>query len=70
MNPKLAFSQYTAPNHTRYLPSYEDANVSYSLRLPSYRSSYIRRFHPYARYGRIEELSSVWLLLIASTHVS
>jgi hypothetical protein len=72
MNPKLAFSQNnsTTPNHTRYPPSYEAANVSYSLRLPTYRSSYIRRFHPYARYAPIEELSAVWLLLIASAHVS
>ncbi|KIL71399.1 hypothetical protein M378DRAFT_154955 [Amanita muscaria Koide BX008] len=35
---------------TSYLPTYEDAIVSYSLRLPTYRSSYIRRYHPYARY--------------------
>ncbi|KAF8623336.1 hypothetical protein AX15_006412 [Amanita polypyramis BW_CC] len=37
-------------NVTRHLPTYEEANISYSLRLPAYRSSYIRRFHPYARY--------------------
>ena len=34
----------------RYLPSYQEANLPYSLRLPAYRSSYVRRFHPYARY--------------------
>ncbi|KAM6498781.1 hypothetical protein JOM56_006729 [Amanita muscaria] len=38
-------------NSTRCLPVYEDAVVSYSLRLPTYRSSYIRRYHPYARYA-------------------
>ena len=40
----------TDDNVTRHLPSYEEANIQYSLRLPAYRSSYIRRFHPYARY--------------------
>lgn len=35
---------------TRYLPTYQDAVMPYSLRLPAYRSSYIRRYHPYARY--------------------
>ncbi|KAM6500236.1 hypothetical protein JOM56_003250 [Amanita muscaria] len=34
----------------RYLPAYDETIVPYSLRLPTYRSSYIRRFHPYARY--------------------
>lgn len=34
----------------RHLPTYEEVNIPYSLRLPTYRSSYIRRFHPYARY--------------------
>ncbi|KAF8736690.1 hypothetical protein AX14_014170 [Amanita brunnescens Koide BX004] len=37
-------------NQPRYLPTYEESNAPYSLRLPSYRSSYIRRFHPYARF--------------------
>ena len=36
-------------SHARYLPSYEETNAPYSLRLPAYRSSYIHRFHPYAR---------------------
>ncbi|SRR6266576_2423387 len=36
--------------NTRYLLTYEESIVPYSLRLPTYRSSYIRRFHPYARY--------------------
>ena len=35
---------------TRYLLTYEESNIPYSLRLPTYRSSYVRRFHPYARY--------------------
>ncbi len=39
----------TNSSHTRYLPTYEETNVPYSLRLPAYRSSYIHRFHPYAR---------------------
>jgi len=39
-----------ATNLTRYLPTYEEANLPYSYRLPTYRSSYIRRYHPYARY--------------------
>ncbi|KAF8721593.1 hypothetical protein AX14_010273 [Amanita brunnescens Koide BX004] len=34
----------------RHLPAYEEINMPYSFRLPTYRSSYIRRFHPYARY--------------------
>ncbi|KAK2466671.1 hypothetical protein APHAL10511_000929 [Amanita phalloides] len=37
-------------NVERYLPTYEEANIPYSLRLPTYRSSYARRFHPYARF--------------------
>ncbi|KAK2464746.1 hypothetical protein APHAL10511_003164 [Amanita phalloides] len=36
---------------TRHLPTYEEADIPYSLRLPAYRSSYIRRYHPYARYS-------------------
>jgi hypothetical protein len=36
--------------NTRYLLTYEESVIPYSLRLPTYRSSYIRRFHPYARY--------------------
>ncbi|KAF8346838.1 hypothetical protein F5887DRAFT_1072933 [Amanita rubescens] len=39
----------TNSSHTRYLPTYEETNAPYSLRLPAYRSSYIHRFHPYAR---------------------
>jgi len=39
----------TNSSHIRYLPTYEETNASYSLRLPAYRSSYIHRFHPYAR---------------------
>ncbi|KAF8350429.1 hypothetical protein F5887DRAFT_300340 [Amanita rubescens] len=35
---------------TRYLLTYAESNIPYSLRLPTYRSSYVRRFHPYARY--------------------
>lgn len=38
-------------NQPRYLPTYEESNIAYSLRLPSYRSSHVRRFHPYARYA-------------------
>ena len=38
-------------NQTRYLPTYEESNAPYSLRLPSYRSAYIHRFHPYPRYA-------------------
>ncbi|KAF8672773.1 hypothetical protein AX14_005521 [Amanita brunnescens Koide BX004] len=38
-------------NRARYLPTYEECNAPYSLRLPSYRSSHVRRFHPYARYA-------------------
>ena len=38
-------------NQPRYLPTYEESNIPYSLRLPSYRSSHVRRFHPYARYA-------------------
>jgi len=37
-------------NVARHLPAYEETNIPYSFRLPTYRSSYIRRFHPYARY--------------------
>ncbi|KAF8623341.1 hypothetical protein AX15_006416 [Amanita polypyramis BW_CC] len=37
-------------NIIHYLPTYEETIIPYSLRLPTYRSSYIRRFHPYARY--------------------
>ena len=36
----------------------------YSLRLPSYRSSHARRYHPYPavrRYARHNELYMVWL---------
>jgi hypothetical protein len=41
-----------ATNIIRYLPTYEEANnLPYSYRLPTYRSSYIRRYHPYARYA-------------------
>lgn len=36
--------------NTRYLLTYEESIVPYSLRLPTYRSSYIRRFHPYPRF--------------------
>ncbi len=36
-------------SHTRYLPTYEETNAPYSLCLPAYRSSYIHRYHPYAR---------------------
>jgi hypothetical protein len=36
--------------NTRYLLTYEEFIVPYSLRLPTYRSSYIRRYHPYPRY--------------------
>lgn len=38
-------------NQARYLPTYEESNAPYSLRLPSYRSAYIHRFHPYPRYA-------------------
>ncbi|KIL71405.1 hypothetical protein M378DRAFT_6152 [Amanita muscaria Koide BX008] len=41
----------TSPVPARYLPTYKEANVSYSLRLPAYRSTLIRRYHPYARYS-------------------
>ena len=40
-----------ATNIVRYLPTYEETNLPYSYRLPTYRSSYIRRYHPYARYA-------------------
>ncbi|KAF8640778.1 hypothetical protein AX17_000427 [Amanita inopinata Kibby_2008] len=41
----------------RYLPPYRDTVIPYTLRLPTYRSSYARRYHPYARYFtvRVEE---------------
>ncbi|KAM6500246.1 hypothetical protein JOM56_003260 [Amanita muscaria] len=38
------------PTVTHYLPVYEEVNLSYSYRLPTYRSSYMRRYHPYPRY--------------------
>lgn len=38
------------PTVTHYLPIYEEVNLSYSYRLPTYRSSYMRRYHPYPRY--------------------
>ncbi|PFH52647.1 hypothetical protein AMATHDRAFT_2043 [Amanita thiersii Skay4041] len=31
------------------LPSYEETLVQYSLRLPTYRSGYVHRYHPYTR---------------------
>lgn len=51
--------------NTRYLLTYEEAIVPYSLRLPTYRSSYIRRFHPYARFitPSIDDDEMVWVLL-------
>lgn len=53
-------------NQPRYLPTYEESNAPYSLRLPSYRSSYIRRFHPYARFTTllIEERYMVSMLAV------
>lgn len=45
----------TQCNNSRYLPTYNVANTQYTLRLPTYRSSYIRRFHPYARIPRFVE---------------
>ncbi|KAK2466669.1 hypothetical protein APHAL10511_000927 [Amanita phalloides] len=53
MNPKsTAFAQdHSSSDPTRHLPTYEEATIQYSFRLPAYRSSYIRRFHPYARYA-------------------
>ena len=51
--------------NTRYLLTYEESIIPYSLRLPTYRSSYIRRFHPYARYitPSIEDDEMVRVLL-------
>lgn len=36
-----------------FLPSFDAAVAqnNYSLRLPAYRSSYARRYHPYPRYS-------------------
>ncbi|KAK2466663.1 hypothetical protein APHAL10511_000921 [Amanita phalloides] len=45
----IAYHADATDNSIRYLPTYEDATTQYSLRLPTYRSSYIRRFHPYPR---------------------
>ncbi|KAK2459835.1 hypothetical protein APHAL10511_008156 [Amanita phalloides] len=44
-------AQNTNLSTTRHLPTYEEADIPYSLRLPTYRSSYIRRYHPYPRYS-------------------
>lgn len=39
-----------------FIPTFESvlARNGYTLRLPTYRSSYGRRFHPYPRYSRIQ----------------
>ena len=51
MDSSLYFHLENATNCIpRHLPTYEAVNIPYSLRLPTYRSSYIRRFHPYARF--------------------
>ncbi|KAK2465566.1 hypothetical protein APHAL10511_002458 [Amanita phalloides] len=52
-SPFFTFSAHKNANFStiRHLPTYEEANKPYSLRLPTYRSSYIRRYHPYARYS-------------------
>lgn len=54
MQPNVVLSSCadTHHNNSRYLPTYDAANAQYTLRLPTYRSSYIRRFHPYARIAR------------------
>ncbi|KAF8350427.1 hypothetical protein F5887DRAFT_1069444 [Amanita rubescens] len=49
----------TRCKNSRYLPTYDAANTQYTLRLPSYRSSYIHRFHPYARITRFIEEQDV-----------
>ena len=51
-------------NQARYLPTYEESNIPYSLRLPSYRSSYVRRFHPYARYATTMSLEEQYIVSI------
>lgn len=53
-------------SNARFLPTYDAANTQYTLRLPTYRSSYLRRFHPYARISRfVEEQAPVrWLSFI------
>ena len=54
-------------NQTRYLPTYEESNAPYSLRLPCYRSTYIHRFHPYPRYATTlseEQYMEVCLLYV------
>ncbi|KAF8623327.1 hypothetical protein AX15_006405 [Amanita polypyramis BW_CC] len=67
----IFFQNNTNHNATRRLPTYEEANIPYSLRLPTYRSSYIRRFHPYARYTTcsMEEQYMVQLLASPPTHL-
>lgn len=56
---------------TRRLPAYEETNIPYSFRLPTYRSSYIRRFHPYARYVSlsIKEYEMVCAFFMITRHV-
>lgn len=49
----------TRGENCRHLPTYDAANTQYTLRLPTYRSSYIRRFHPYARIARFIEEQDV-----------
>lgn len=64
MQPNVVVSSFndTQCNNSRYLPTYDVANTHYTLRLPAYRSSYIRRFHPYARIRFVEEPALVWQL--------
>ena len=63
--PMLSAQNNTNFNVTRYLPTYEETNGPYSLRLPAYRSSYIHRFHPYARVttSLLEERHIVSMLM-------
>lgn len=58
-------------NVMRRLPAYEETNIPYSFRLPTYRSSYIRRFHPYARYVSlsIKEYDMVCAFFMITRHV-
>ncbi|KAF8350436.1 hypothetical protein F5887DRAFT_1069453 [Amanita rubescens] len=50
MDPNFLSLLAQSGNAPRHLPAYEETNIPYSFRLPTYRSSYVRRFHPYARY--------------------
>jgi|SRR6266576_2958507 len=59
LNSTVPLGDDTRCKNSRYLPTYDAANIQYTLRLPTYRSSYIRRFHPYARIARFIEEQDV-----------